>query len=60
VIILMGYGLVSEGVGVRFLGGEKYFFVSTSSRLSLGLMQSPIQWVWGGGGVYPGLGRGGV
>jgi len=31
--------------GARFLAGAWIFFFSTISRASLGLIQSPIQWI---------------
>jgi hypothetical protein len=45
--IATGYGLDSQGVGVRVPVGGKNFHFSMSSRLALGPTQPPIQWVSG-------------
>jgi hypothetical protein len=43
----MGYGLNGRGIGFDSPQGQDFFFSSTSSRLILGPIQSPIQRVPG-------------
>jgi hypothetical protein len=42
-----GYGLDSQGVGVRFWVGARLLPLSKSSRLVLWPIQPPIQWLLG-------------
>jgi hypothetical protein len=53
--IATGYGLDDRGVKVPVPKEVKNFLFSTSSRLTLGSTQPPIQWI--PGSLYPGVKR---